>query len=83
MTFAEWLKTDHGKESMTYPVTDIKYLHNRLWWAFEAGVESGELDRRLQETLQWYESKIKEMKVEIKGMKATLKKYADNENNGI
>lgn len=35
--FGEWLKSVHGIECMLWPVTDPKYLENRLFWAFDAG----------------------------------------------
>jgi hypothetical protein len=41
MTFEEWLLTKHGRECLGWPVSDIQYLRNRLWWAFQAGLDAG------------------------------------------
>lgn len=35
--FPEWIKSKSGVDCMQWPVTDPKYLHNRLFWAFDAG----------------------------------------------
>lgn len=74
MTFDEWLKTKNGIESNDEQGIPIgqPYLRNRLWWAFEAGVESGEQDRRLQTTLEWYEGKLRECRTRNRKLKAQL-----------
>ena len=38
--FEEWLQTDAGQRCLSWPVTDPQFLHNRLWWAFNAGRDS-------------------------------------------
>lgn len=35
--FNEWIKSEHGIECMQWPISDPKYLQNRLFWAFDAG----------------------------------------------
>lgn len=67
MTFNEWLETDGGKaanSALSYWRDAQPYLQNRLYWAFEAGVESGEHDRRLQATIDWYEIKIRALRTD-------------------
>jgi hypothetical protein len=41
MRFEEWVLTDNGRQCVKWPVTDEIFLRNRLWWAFQAGAESG------------------------------------------
>lgn len=41
MTFEEWLKTASGRSCLSRPVPEGPYLQNRLWWAFQAGLEEG------------------------------------------
>lgn len=50
MTFDQWLLSEEGKRCETWPVTDIKFLRNRLWWAFQAGVVEGMTDRHPTDT---------------------------------
>lgn len=35
--FPEWLQTQDGKSCMEWPISEPKYLQNRLFWAFDAG----------------------------------------------
>lgn len=53
---------------MTEDIPKQPYLKNRLYWAFEAGVESGEHDARLQKSLEWYESQLKELRKEKRNL---------------
>jgi hypothetical protein len=44
-SFTDWLKSPDGDaclntEILRDPVKGIKYLENRLWWAFNAGREA-------------------------------------------
>lgn len=41
MNFEEWVLTDTGRRCVEWPVADATFLRNRLWWAFQAGAESG------------------------------------------
>lgn len=41
MTFEEWLRSPEGEGCLHWPVTDITFLRNRLWWAFNAGLQEG------------------------------------------
>lgn len=41
MTFEEWLRSPEGQKCQNWPVTDISFLRNRLWWAFNAGLHEG------------------------------------------
>jgi hypothetical protein len=35
--FGDWIKSQSGMECMQWPISDPKYLENRLFWAFDAG----------------------------------------------
>ena len=35
--FPEWIKSKDGEDCMQWPITEPKYLQNRLFWAFDAG----------------------------------------------
>lgn len=35
--FNEWLQSTEGKKCLQWPISDITYLENRLYWAFIAG----------------------------------------------
>jgi hypothetical protein len=35
--FPQWIETKDGKDCLAWPISEIKYLHNRLFWAFDAG----------------------------------------------
>lgn len=35
--FKEWLKTKDGQDCLIWPISEVKYLENRLFWAFDAG----------------------------------------------
>jgi hypothetical protein len=45
MTFEEWLRSPEGKKCQSWPVTDVTFLRNRLWWAYQAGLEEGSYPR--------------------------------------
>lgn len=79
MTFEEWIKSTDGIESMKFPVTDPVYLRNRLWYAFNAGVNDNAEVKRLQSTIDWYEGTLKTIKTENKHMADLLAKYSENE----
>jgi hypothetical protein len=41
MTFEQWLASDEGKMCANYStLTGAEYLRNRLWWAFQAGLNA-------------------------------------------
>lgn len=66
MTFEEHMNDPLGGKgsdnAATLGTTDPnKYLRNRLWHAFEAGVKSGETDRRLQQTIEWYQVALEKL----------------------
>lgn len=46
MTFEEFLRSQDGLNCMALPITDPKYLQNRLWWAYQAGLVEGMTDKR-------------------------------------
>lgn len=35
--FPDWIKSHGGQDCLQWPIPDIKYLENRLFWAFDAG----------------------------------------------
>jgi hypothetical protein len=35
--FPQWIETKDGKDCLAWPISEVKYLHNRLFWAFDAG----------------------------------------------
>lgn len=35
--FPQWVKTEEGKTCLEWPISEPKYLYNRLFWAFDAG----------------------------------------------
>lgn len=35
--FPQWLETEDGQKCLNWPISEVKYLHNRLFWAFDAG----------------------------------------------
>lgn len=41
MTFEKWLRSPEGQGCESWPVTDITFLRNRLWWAYNAGLQEG------------------------------------------
>lgn len=41
MTFEEWLRSPEGQRCESWPVADITFLRNRLWWAYNAGLQEG------------------------------------------
>jgi hypothetical protein len=63
MVFEEWLKTKQGiacKDDRTH--CKNPYLTNRLYSAFNAGIEEGEEGTRLQKTCEWYEQKLRDLR---------------------
>lgn len=43
MTWEEWLASDEGKSCANWAtLSGPKYLKNRLWWAFNAGLKSSQ-----------------------------------------
>lgn len=84
MTFEEWLKTEHGvncnhQASMVNKSSVQPYLRNRLWWAFEAGVNSGECDRRLKNALAYCEKNAAALKIRNRKLVREMNKLKKQE----
>lgn len=69
--FETWLESDTGKKCRDYKtlLTSMdaqKYLENRLYHAFCAGmIDEYQKSKQLQQTIDWYEQKMKLLKAEI------------------
>lgn len=77
MTFNEWINTEHGKKCSDIDILinpeHVEYFHNRLYHAFEAGLNSHSGVDRLQLTIEWYERKLVELTKENKRLKRVIK----------
>lgn len=71
--FNEWIKLEDGTKCMQWPISEPKYLQNRLFWAFDAGrncvwdqyIEQKEKSKRLQLTIEYYEKRLQRVKAEL------------------
>lgn len=77
MTFDEYMLSKDGNgtdNAETLGTTEPnKFLRNRLFWAFEAGVKSGDMDRRLQQTIDWYQKSMDDLRKENRELKRKIK----------
>lgn len=50
--FGDWINSQSGIECMQWPISDQKYLKNRLFWAFDAGRDRvwDQLSRQKEQT---------------------------------
>lgn len=73
--FNEWIEGKDGISCMKWPISEPKYLKNRLFWAFDAGRNCvwDQYIEKKQET-EHLKSIIAEQAKEIEELKRELKK---------
>lgn len=77
--FEDWVRSECGSKCLNYPLTDQEYLRNRLYWAFNAGLEAAPEDvlrmREYYANIHIQQSKeIRELKRQLKRVEGETKK---------